>query len=496
MAMTDSVIIAAPLLIAAIVLAVRFVGCSFHSGSASNEIGPASYGFAVLDTANLVSFWALNDPSGSTTADDSKDGNTGTYHGGVILHVPGLLSPDSKDSAVYNVNFAAEFDGLTGYVSVPFAHNLNPNQKFSVQAIVQPSVIDQNLHVIVSSTNGPAGYLLALTNTDFVAGVGTGTEFKTVAVHADAQPNQSHYVAMTYDGTNLELYVDPAATEQDNNGNFDKTEFVNADPNHESYNTAHYPYKAQTTNELRIGADTGGQPGEFLAGAIQDVTVYNAALSFQNIVNDYWIYATGYGLSQAGNVGLSGSGALSVTAAFPPNNPTTTSYTAAGPDTYTIPYWCTYLDLFLLGAGGGGSVSLAGGNGGQGGSWQAKTLQRGVEIAWSAPSISITVGSGGSGGSLVGPPSSGGNTTATYATGTATTTTLTAVGGGGGANPNPDGASPNPPSQTLNVTTETGGTVQTFPGAPGNPQGGGGAGGVITGGNGADGAVWVVARQT
>jgi hypothetical protein len=51
-------------------------------------------------------------------------------------------------------------------------------------------------------------------------------------------------------------------------------------------------------------------------------------------------------------------------------------------------------------------------------------------------------------------------------------------------------------SQTLNGTTENGGGVQTFPGAPGNPQGGGGAGGPITGGNGADGAVWVVARQT
>jgi Concanavalin A-like lectin/glucanases superfamily len=491
-------LIAAPLLIAAVVMAVRFVGCSFDPGGPG--FAPGSYGFAVLDTANLVSFWALNDPSGSTTAYDSNHANTGTYHGGVILHVPGLLSPESEDSTVYDVNFAAEFDGMTGYVSVPFANNLNPNQKFSVQALVQPLVIDQNLHVIVSSTNGATGYLLALNNSDFEAGVGTGTEFKTVAVHANAQPNQSYYLAMTYDGTNLELYVNPAPTEQDSNGNFDKTEFVNADPNHESYNTAQYPYEAQTTNELRIGADTGGgQPGEFFAGVIQDVAVYNAALSFQDIAFDYWIYETGYALEgQPGRPVLSGSGALSVTAAFPPNNPTTEPYTVAGPYTYPIPYWCTYIDLFLLGAGGGGSVSFAGGNGGQGGSWQAKTLQRGVEIPWMAASISITVGLHGSGGSLVPAtaPSSGGNTTATYATGTTTTTTQTAVGGGGGANPNPDGASPNPLSQTLNGTTEMGGTVQTTPGAPGNPQGGGGAGGVITGGAGADGAAWVVARQT
>lgn len=493
--MTESLIIAAPLLIAGIVLAVRFVGCRFQAGGAN--FAPGSYGFAVLDTPNLVSFWALNDSSGST-ADDSKDGNTGTYHGGVTLGVAGLLSTNSLDSTEYNNNFAAEFDGMTGYVSVPFASDLNPNQKFSVQAIVQPLVIDQNVHAIVSSTTGSTGYLLALSNTDFEAGVGTGTEFKTVAVHANAQPNQSYYLALTYDGTNLELYVNPAPTEQDSNGNFDKTEFVNADPNHESYNTAQYPYEAQTTNELRIGADTGGaQPGEFFAGAIQDVAVYNAALSFQDIAFDYWIYETGYALKgQPGYPVLSGSGALSVTAAFPPNPPTTESYTVAGPYTYPIPYWCTYIDLFLLGAGGGGSVSFAGGNGGQGGSWQAKTLQRGVEIPWTTASISITVGLHGSGGSLVPAtaPSSGGNTTATYAT--ATTTTLTAVGGGGGANPNPDGASPNPVSQTLNGNTEHGGSVQTTPGAPGNPQGGGGAGGVITGGNGADGAAWVVARQT
>ena len=489
--MTYPLIVAAPLLIAAVVMAVRFVGCTFHHGSAA---APTSYNDLVLhDTAHLVSYWELNEASGPA-AGDSGDSNGGTYQGGVSLGVASLVSQDTN-------NTAAAFDGNTGYVEVPFAATLNP-PTFAVEAIVQPGVIDpNNRRTIVSSFDGPdhTGYMLALKNTDFEASVGTSTNIITVAVHAGAEPNQSHYVAMTYDGTNLELYVDPQAFDTDANG-YVKSTFVNADTNHEHYNTVPVAYTAQTTSELRIGAGTdGGQPDEFFDGVIQNVAFYHPPVSFNDIATHYWWYETGllFQVPKPGST-LAGEGSLSVTAAFPANPATPTNYLAAGTYTYPIPYWCTYIDLFLLGAGGGGSVSFANGNGGQGGSWQAKTLQRGVEIPWTTASISITVGLHGSGGLLVPAtaPSSGGNTTATYATDTATTTTLTAIGGGGGANMNLDGASPNPVSQTLNGTTENGGGVQTFPGAPGNPQGGGGAGGPITGGDGADGAAWVVARQT
>jgi hypothetical protein len=58
MAMMDSVIIAAPLLIAALVMAVRFVGCGLDT---SGTGVPESYSGTVSATSGLQGFWQLND---------------------------------------------------------------------------------------------------------------------------------------------------------------------------------------------------------------------------------------------------------------------------------------------------------------------------------------------------------------------------------------------------------------------------------------------------
>lgn len=465
--MTDSIIIAAPLLIAAVVLAVRFVGCSFQPA-----VGP-QYSVMVLDTPGLVSFWRLNEHSGSTAA-DSKDGNNGTYDGAITHHVTGLVSPDDND----NDNFAARFDGQTAFVSVPFAANVNP-PIFTVEALVQPAAIDSNQHVIVASDTG---YQLVLNGTDFEASVASGGAFQSpVVVNAGAQPNQAYYLAMIYDGTNLQLYVNPAAS--------DGQSFFLSDENANNalYNSAPIGYQPATSNDLRIGASSGS-PGEFFDGEIQDVAVYDRALNFVEIVSHYWVFATGWN-PVSGDPGLSSEGTLSVTAAFPPNGPTSMEFSPAGTFTYDIPYWCTFIDLVLLGGGGGGSnsVGIVEGTGGQAGFFSTVTLQRGIGIPWTTASISITVGPGGAAAT------NGGNTTAT-ATGMAPQTGLGGVQGAGLNGTTGEG----PVTVTYQGRTYTGGGNQIFPGAAGNAPGGGGggAGPLGLGGAGAAGAAWVVARQT
>ena len=71
--MTGSVIIAAPLLIGAVVMAVRFVGCSF---SPNESTANTPYSPVVLNTPNLVSFLAPERAVGHDDV-DSKDGNNG-----------------------------------------------------------------------------------------------------------------------------------------------------------------------------------------------------------------------------------------------------------------------------------------------------------------------------------------------------------------------------------------------------------------------------------
>ena len=200
--MMDSVIVAAPLLIAAMVMAFRFVGC----GLSTMGLGGASYGGTVGETTGLVGFWQLGDAAGSTTAADSVSGApNGTYHPGAKPGVTGLVCSSAADGS----NTAASFDGVKGYVSVGFNQNLNPPH-FTVEALVYPSTITTS--AIVSSDTG---YQLALNaNGSFQASVGSGGSFDTpVVVNAGATTsNGPFYVAMTYDGTNLTLYVNPAAS--------------------------------------------------------------------------------------------------------------------------------------------------------------------------------------------------------------------------------------------------------------------------------------------
>lgn len=467
--MADSIIIAAPLLIAAVVLATRFVGCSFAPGAA------ATYSTIVLETPNLVSFWRLNEQSGNFAA-DSEDGNTGTYDGSITYHVEGLVSPDDQDPD----NFAARFDGQTAFVSVPFDANVNPPE-FTVQALVEPAAIDSDTHVIVASDTA---YRVVLNGSDFEASVAAGGAFQPpVVVNAGAQAGQAYYLAMTYDGTNLSLYVNPAAS--DGESFFQNDE----NANNSSYNSAPVGYQPATSGDFRIGSSADSvSPGELFHGVIQNVAVYDRALNFVEIVTDYWVFATGK-TPTYGNPGLNSEGTLSITAAFPPNAPISTPFSAAGTFTYDIPYWCTFIDLVLLGGGGGGSnsVGLVAGTGGQAGSFLTVTLQRGVGIPWTTPSISITVGSGGAAAT------NGGSTTAS-ATGMAPQTGLGGIQGAGMHGTTGE----SPGTVTYQGHTYTGGGAQTFAGFAGNAPGGGGGGGgpLGAGGAGAAGAAWVVARQT
>ena len=191
---------------------------------------------------------------------------------------------------------------------------------------------------------------------------------------------------------------------------------------------------------------------------------------------------------------LTGHGIFSAKVTSPETKPETQEYDKAGPYSYSIPFWCTIIDVILLGAGGGGGYGGANDVGGGGGSWKTTTLQRGSDIPWASTTISVTVGQGGIGGTLSAPQGSpGGDTTATW-----DTTTGTASGGAArGSSSGVSGDGPSPSSESIGDASLNGGIAQPTAGADGNPPGGGGAGGggLKQGGAGADGAAVFVARQ-
>jgi hypothetical protein len=190
----------------------------------------------------------------------------------------------------------------------------------------------------------------------------------------------------------------------------------------------------------------------------------------------------------------------------------TTPYTTAGPHTFTIPDWCTHLDVVLIGGGSGGSGGAAAncpGLEGHPGSWATLTIERGNQITWDATTLAVTVGTGGAGGKggqFANPTMMGKDGTAS----TCTTVPLTAAGGvsakvalQAGYTVQWDKWNNGAGNQVFNGKTYVGGAAQRVgtAGKPGTTPGGGapgGAGAFLSGKNGASGGVggaWIRAYQ-
>ncbi|ABE67353.1 hypothetical protein PBI_CHE12_34 [Mycobacterium phage Che12] len=192
---------------------------------------------------------------------------------------------------------------------------------------------------------------------------------------------------------------------------------------------------------------------------------------------------------------------LGSTQVWPAFDPVRATFTD-GAYTFNIPAGCKFIDVILLGAGGGGQGFASAGIWGQGGfagNWVTVTLERGVHIPMSTLQITGVIGVGGDGGagSFVSQnPGKAGTATTALATGMSS---LSAAGGAGGNNGGSlDYLGKSPGNRTYNDQLYQGG-AESGDGA-GNPAGGGGAAGRASwpssgsnGGKGARGQAWFYA---
>lgn len=250
---------------------------------------------------------------------------------------------------------------------------------------------------------------------------------------------------------------------------------------------------------IAAGAALLGVAGRFADGVAGDLAVAKAATPARDnsASSDRLtaLRAKQYA-RDAGSVGDS------ATATFSAVSATTATITATG--TYTIPVWCRYIDVVLLGAGGGGAGGNswgADGKGGSAGQWVAITLERGVDIPWTTVSFAVTIGTGGTAGSRGNGSGGAGTNTIAAIPGAS----QAATGGSGGSGTNAVGSTDyygaSPGSMAWQGRNYSGG-AQVGKSTNGNPPGGGGgggAGGVFgrdrAGGTGARGQAWITARQ-
>jgi trimeric autotransporter adhesin len=271
-----------PLLMLAVVLLFAFGGCHFTPGVLPPEPEPDPYPVVVTNTLGLVAYWRLGEGTLPVARDETANHLDGTYQGGVsLLAVAGAL--EKSDAA----DRAPTFDGQDAYVEVATDMRLNPPMSFTVEAWIRPAVGAQGTqhvlacHDVVSGLD--FGYELSVIRAPDPApriqgrvctGVASPLAEEVVFLLSDAELVGSDWkhVVPTYDGLAADkpakLYVDSELKETKTN----------------------VAYTQNAAQPLRIAAGRTPQQraaAGFYAGAIDEVAVYNVALS-ANAVSEHF----------------------------------------------------------------------------------------------------------------------------------------------------------------------------------------------------------------
>ncbi len=230
-----------------------------------------------VSSTGLVAAYGFDEGSGTTVTDASGNGNNGTIS-------------NATWSTAGKYGDALQFNGTDALVTIPDAASLHLSTAMTLEAWVNPSQVggtwrdaiykgDDNYFLEASSPNGSAPAA------GMIAGGSSAHAYDTSALAANAWS----YIAETYDGSTLQLYV---------NGT-------------QVASTAHPGAIATSTSPLQIGGDS--LYGQYFAGLIDNVRIYNTALSAAQI--------------QAGETTSVDS--QSSSASTPPSQPGTLTATAA-----------------------------------------------------------------------------------------------------------------------------------------------------------------------
>jgi hypothetical protein len=203
--------------------------------------------------AGLVAAYGFNEGSGSSVADSSGNGNNGTFANG-------------SWTTAGRFGAAAVFNGTSSMVTIPDSNSLDLTTGISIEAWVYPTVQPTGWRAIVTKErpNSVVYYLHAGSSSSNrpATGVVVGSTEQTLFGGTRLAANTWVHLTATYDGANQRLYV----------------------------NGVQVASRAQTgpivtsTGALRIGGNSVF--GEFFNGRIDEVRIYNRALTQAEIASD------------------------------------------------------------------------------------------------------------------------------------------------------------------------------------------------------------------
>ena len=213
-----------------------------------------------LSSTGLVGYWPLNEGSGSSTIDQSGNGNTGTWVGN---------GPYYTTNAKVGT-YAGNFDGSTDYVFIPNTGNKimpTSNQPFTISVWLNTNTVASAWYAIGSNETWlTSGYrfVLVCNGTSCIAALwcnqsgGTLTGINTSALSA----NTWYLVTVSYNGTSGSTYL---------NGVLQGTTTGTVLGN---------------TNNIDWGGGIGGV--DAFSGYLDDARIYNRALSASEVQGLYY----------------------------------------------------------------------------------------------------------------------------------------------------------------------------------------------------------------
>jgi glucose/arabinose dehydrogenase len=200
--------------------------------------------FAATGVVGLVAAYGFNEGTGTRVTDASGNGNTGTISGATWT-----------TSGKYGK--ALSFNGSGAVVTVNDAPSLDLTTGMTLMAWVYPTTTSGGWRDVIYKYND-VYYLDTLSGTLAVGGPSGTTVYGTGALPV----NTWSHVAATYDGATMRLYVNGVqVASQSQTGNL-----------------------STSANQLQIGGDSFY--GQYFQGIIDEVRIYNIALSQGRILTD------------------------------------------------------------------------------------------------------------------------------------------------------------------------------------------------------------------
>jgi len=201
--------------------------------------------------AELVAWWRLDEGSGTMASDSSGNGNDARFEG----------SPVWEDG---KLGESLKFNGSSDYLAAPDSESLDINgDQLSIAAWVNGEAWPAANHVLrkIADTGTGSIYMIRVQSSGMVRTYLNTPAGDTIVDGTTALAvNGWIHIALVYDGAQSRIYV---------NGQLDAAMDVSGEI-------------TQSDNELRIGR---GEPAGYFMGMIDDVRVYNHALTEDELLS-------------------------------------------------------------------------------------------------------------------------------------------------------------------------------------------------------------------